>query len=155
MKKYRPSIFRMITYYTHVNIHAKRKFPCFIHFSQMHGQNRSFPTLHVKCSNCRKMKKAKLMSFSMNNYQIYLSIHAENQFHSFITFFWLYGQIICFRQKYVKCSNCNEIKKARPLIFSMSTYHIHVSIHTKRQFPGFLHISAIDTFHFFSLKCVI
>ena len=53
----------------------------------------------------------------------------------------------CLKQKNVKYVNCRKIKKARPLIFSISTYKIHVSIHTKKQLPGFLHFSIIDTFH--------
>ena len=31
-----------------------------------------------------------------------------------------------------------KMKKARPLIFSMSTYDSNVSMHTKNQFPGFI-----------------
>ena len=42
MKKSRPLIFSMITYYTHMSIHAKEKFPGFIHFYWLHGQNNMF-----------------------------------------------------------------------------------------------------------------
>ena len=78
MRKSRPLIFSMITYYTHVSIHTKRKFPGFIYFFWLHGQNKMFQTLYVKCANCRNMKITRPMSFNMNTYQIHLNTLAEN-----------------------------------------------------------------------------
>ena len=42
------------------------------------------------------------------------------------------------KPKKMKCVNYMKMKKARPLIFSMSTYDSNVSMYTKNQFPGFI-----------------
>ena len=41
-------------------------------------------------------------------------------------------------QKIKTCVNYMKTKKARPLIFSLSTYDSNMSMHTKNQFPGFI-----------------
>ena len=142
-------IFSLITSYTYVSIHTKRKFPGFIHFFWLHVLNKMFQTLHVKCANCRNMKKARPMSFIMNTYQIHLSIHAENSFSGLITFFLAVGSNIKFQTKNMKCVNCRNMKKAREFSFCMNTHMNMVSTYAKNQRSSFLNFSAIDTFLFF------
>ena len=48
------------------------------------------------------------------------------------------------------------MKKARPLIFSVSTYDSNVSMHTKNQFPGFIQFFLLyDQNYVFQTKNVI
>ena len=92
MKKARPLIFSVSTYDSNMSMHTKNQFPGFIQFFWLCGQNYVFQTKNVICVNYRKMKKARLMTFSLNTCYIYVSIHAKHQHPILIHF--LFGVLI-------------------------------------------------------------
>ena len=52
------------------------------------------------------------------------------------TFFSPNGQIYMFQTKNVRCVYYGKTKKARPIIFGIGTFYIHMSTHTKNQPPS-------------------